>query len=177
MHMCTHPNWTPLPDLVRYGHVLRAANLLLAGSTALTGKVDSTTSAVVKSMVDNMLAVAWDPARGGFHAAGGTFPPTDIEGTKVFLRTKSWWPQAEGMRVLLAMAQMYPADPAGYRGHFVRLWDYVKKYLIDPRHGGWFQAGLDESPEARKLPKAFSWKDCSHETEALLEGLQVPNPL
>lgn len=173
MHMYAHPNWAPLPDVVRYGHVLRGVNLLLAGSTALTGAVDSTTARVVKSMVDTMLRVAWDPGRGGFHAAGGSFAPADIEGTKVFVRTKSWWTQAEGLRALLAMARMYPSDPADYRTQFLRLWGYVKKYLIDARHGGWFQAGIDEDPEARKWPKAFPWKDCSHETETLLECLAV----
>lgn len=177
MHMCVHPDWAPLPDIVRYGHVLRAANLLLAGSTALTGAVDSTTAGVVKSMVDRMLDVAWDGRRGGFHAAGGSFAPADVEGTKVFLRTKSWWSQAEGLKVLLAMALSYPADPADYRARFARLWEYIRMYLTDARHGGWFQAGIDETPEARTWPKGFPWKDCSHETDALLEYVNVPNPL
>jgi cellobiose epimerase len=176
MHMYAHPNWAPLPDVVRYGNVLRVANLLLAGSTALTGTVDSTTAGVVKSMVDTMLDIAWDPVRGGFHAAGGSFASEEIEGTKVIVRMKSWWPQAEGLRALQAMAQLYPAELPDYRGHFVRLWDYVRKYLIDSRHGGWFQAGLDETPEARTRPKASSWKDCSHETEALLECLMLLKP-
>ena len=175
MHMFANPDWAPLPDVCRYGHVVRAANLLLAGSTALTGRVDPTTAAVVKSMVDTMLAVAWDPAKGGFHAAGGTFPPTDIEGMKVFLRTKSWWVQAEGLRLLLATALKHPDDSHDYGGHFARLWDYVRAYVIDSRHGGWFQAGIDESPDARRQPKAFTWKDCSHETEALLECIQSQN--
>ena len=174
MHMCTHPDWTPVPDPVRYGHALRAANLLLAASAALTGTVDPATAGAVKSVVDHMLVVAWDPARGGFHAAGGSVPPVDIEGTKLFLKTKSWWTQAEGMRLLRAMALMHPADPANYQGHFERLWEYVRAHLIDARHGGWYQAGLDESPEAAVLPKAFAWKDCSHETEAMLECLQAP---
>ncbi len=76
----------------------------------------------------------------------------------------------------MALAQLYPADPADYRAHHLRLWNYIRKYLIDTEHGGWFQAGLDESPEVRKSPKAFSWKDCSHETEALVACLQVLNP-
>jgi len=177
LHMYAHPNWVPLPDIVRYGHILRASNLLLAGSRALTGAVDQTTAQVVKSMVDTMLAVAWDPERGGFHGAGGAFTPPDIEGTKVFVRTKAWWPQAEGLRALRAMERTYPADPADYRTQFMRLWDYISTYLIDPTHGGWFQAGTDENPEARKGPKAFTWKDCSHETEALLECLQPAIPV
>jgi len=168
------PNWVPLPDIVRYGHVLRASNILLAASAALTGAVDSTTAGVVKSLVDRMLDVAWDRARGGFHAAGGSFAPTDVEGTKVFVRTKSWWHQAEGLKLLLAMALAYPADPADYRTRFLRLWEYIGKYLIDRRHGGWFQAGIDETPEAGKWPKGFTWKDCSHESDALLEYARVP---
>jgi mannobiose 2-epimerase len=174
MHMCTHPDWVPVPDVVRYGHVLRSANILLAGATSLSGAVDSTTAGVVKSMVDSMLNVAWDPARGGFHAAGGTFAPTDIEGTKVFVKTKSWWPQAEGLKILLAMALAYPEDPAGYRARFARLWEYIRTFLIDARHGGWYQAGIDETPEASKWPKGFTWKDCSHETDALLDYVRVP---
>jgi mannobiose 2-epimerase len=174
IHMCAQPDWVPLPDVVRYGHVLRAANLMLAGSAALTGALDSKTAEVVKSIVDRMLTVAWDPRNGGFHAAGGSFAPTDVEGTKVFVRTKSWWPQAEGLKLLLAMALRYPADPADYRACFLRLWTYVRTYVIDPRHGGWFQAGIDETPEASHRPKGFTWKDCSHETDALLEHVRVP---
>ena len=81
------------------------------------------------------------------------------------------------MRLLRAMALLHPADPADYRGHFVRLWDYVRAYVTDARHGGWYQAGLDESPEAGRLPKAFAWKDCSHETEAMLDCLHDPDTL
>jgi len=53
----------------------------------------------------------------------------------------------------------------------VRLWEYVKKCLIDAKYGGWFVAGLDTNPNARKQPKANSWKDSSHEVEALLDSL------
>lgn len=175
MHMCTHPDWTPVPDVVRYGHALRAGNLMLAASAALGGDGDDATAGVVKSVADRMLAVAWDPGKGGFHAAGGSFAPTDVEGTKVFVRTKSWWCQAEGLKLLLAMARAHPDDPADYRGHFVRLWKYILAYLSDARYGGWFQAGIDESPEASEAPKGFAWKDCSHETDALLDYRQVPD--
>lgn len=177
MHMYTHPDWTPVPDIARYGHTLRVANLLLAGSTALGGAVDPGTARVVKSMVDTMVRIAWDPERGGFHSAGTTFGPADVEGRPVYVRIKAWWPQAEGLKALLAMAQLHPADPAGYRTYFVRLWDYIRTYLNDATHGGWFQAGLDETPEARKAPKAFPWKDCSHETDALLACLQARDAL
>ena len=177
MHMYAHPDWTPLPDVVRYAQILRAANHLLSASAALAGDVDPITGRVVRSMADTMLRAAWDPDKGGFHLAGSSFGPAYIEDTVVFARTKCWWAQAEGMKLLLTMARLHPADAAGYAAHFVRLWEYVKKYVIDRRYGGWLLAGLDTNPEAGKRPKATMWKDSSHEADGLLDSLLILDSL
>jgi len=171
MHMYAHVDWTPVPDLVRYGQVLRSVSHLLSASQALTGAVDPVTARVARSMVDTMLRVAWDPHRGGFHSAGSSFGPTYVENTVVFVRTKCWWAQADGMKALLTMARLYPTDADEYARRFTMLWEYVKTYVIDWKHGGWLAAGLDANPESRKRPKATIWKDASHETEALLDSL------
>lgn len=173
MHMYAHPDWTPVPDVARYAQILRAANHMLPASAALGERVDACTQQVVRSMLDTMLRVAWDSEKGGFHLAGSTFGPVDIEDTVIFARTKCWWAQAEGMRLLLAIARLHPDAAPTYEAYFVRLWDYVKKYMIDARHGGWFHAGLDTNPQARKQPKATRWRDCSHEVEGLLDSLDV----
>jgi len=168
MHMYTHPDWTPLPDFVRYGQVLRTANLLLAASELLFVEIDKVTQRIAKSMIDMMLKFAWDPDKGGFYLAGSSFGPTKIENTTVFVKDKCWWVQAEGMKALLTMAFLYPDETARYTAYFLRLWDYVKKYVIDAKRGGWLAAGLDTNPNASKQPKASMWKDCSHEIDALL---------
>ncbi|HLJ60290.1 MAG TPA: AGE family epimerase/isomerase [bacterium] len=173
MHMYAHPDWTPIPDFARYAQVLRAANHMLPAAEALAGTVDRDTARVAKSMLDTMLRVAWDAEKAGFHLAGSSFGPAYIEDSVVFVRSKCWWAQAEGMRLLMAVARLHPADAVTYEEHFVRLWEYVKRYLIDARHGGWLAAGLDTNPEARKKPKATRWKDCSHEAEGLLECLPL----
>jgi mannobiose 2-epimerase len=164
MHMYAHPDWTPLPDFVRYGQVLRSANFLISASKALFETVDPTTKKVANSMIDTMLRVAWDSEKGGFHFAGSSFGPGGIV---LFVKDKHWWFQADGMKALLTLAGLLKDDR--YTAHFLHLWEYVKKYLIDAKHGGWFAAGLDTNPEARKGPKATMWKDCSHEVEALLD--------
>lgn len=169
MHMYAHPDWTPLPDFVRYGQVLRSANMLLLASEALSGASDSATERVVQSMIDTMLRVAWDSDKGGFHLAGSSFGPTHMEGTIVFVRTKAWWVQAEGLKALMTMARLHPHSQVDYTAHLLRLWDYVKAYVIDSRRGGWLAAGLDTNPDARNLAKATMWKDSSHEVEALLD--------
>ncbi|HEV2171989.1 MAG TPA: AGE family epimerase/isomerase, partial [Nitrospira sp.] len=171
MHMYAHPDWRPLPDFVRYGQVLRSANQLLAASEALSGAVDSMTERVARSMVDTMLRIAWDSDKGGFHFAGSSFGPIYIGETVVFVRDKVWWPQADGLKALSAMARLHLDEGGEYETHFMRLWEYVKKYVIDARRGGWLLAGLDTNPEASRRPKATVWKDASHETEALLDSL------
>ncbi len=176
MHMFAHRDWTPLPDFVRYGQVLRSANHLLAASTALTGAVDPETARVVKSMVDTMLGIAWDTDRGGFLFAGSNFAASYIEDIVVFERLKSWWCQAEGMRALVAMERSHPAHAVEYEAYFVRLWEYVRQYVIDAKHGGWLSAGVDTNPKATKRPKATMWRDAYHETEALLDCLVLLDP-
>ena len=177
MHMYVHPDWTPIPDFVRYGQCLRSANLMLAAGEALGGAEEAATQRVARSMVDTMLRVAWDSQRGGFHLAGSSFGPTYIEDVVLFVRDKCWWPQAEGLRALLTMARLDPADAAAYQADFERLWDYVRKYVIDARHGGWLPSALDTNPGANKRPKASMWKDASHEVEALLDCLpQMDGP-
>ncbi len=174
--MYAHPDWTPLPDFVRYGQVIRSAHQMLSGWEALGGPID-TTGEQVKSMVDTMLNVAWDPEIGGFHLAGSSLGPTYIEGTTIFVRDKCWWPQADGMKLLLAMARLHSADAPRYMAHLERLWTYIRTYVIDTRRGGWFPAGVDTNPKARKRPKATMWKDSSHETEALLDCLRLLDKL
>jgi mannobiose 2-epimerase len=124
-------------------------------------------------MVDTMLLFAWDAGKGGFHLAGSMFGPRNLEGAILFARNKSWWPQAEGMKALLAMARLYPDDADAYLDRFLHQWAYVKRYLIDAKHGGWFSAGLDTNPQAAKEPKATMWKDASHETRTLLVCLRM----
>jgi len=171
LHMYALPDWTPLPDPVRYGQILRAANHLLSASQSLYGQLDLVTGRIVKSMLDTTLRVAWDREKGGFHLAGSSFGPMYLEDVVFFARDKVWWPQAEGLKVLLAMARLYP--DADYASYFARLWNYVKNYVIDARHGGWLPAGLDTNPDASRRPKATAWKDSSHEIEALLDSLAI----
>src|SRR5689334_4261989 len=152
MHMYTDPDWTPLPDFSRYGQVVRSAVQLLAAARSFDGAVDPLTSDVTKSMLDMMVRVAWDQERGGFHLAGSAFGPISLENATVFVPTKAWWPQAEGMRLFLEMARLHPKEATKYARLAEQLWRYITTYLRDARYHGWFAAGLDINPEARKQP-------------------------
>jgi len=167
MHMYAHPDWTPLPEPVRYGQVLRSANILVLAAHAL-GDASEDTNLVAKSMVDATIGAAWDRHNGGFNLAGSAFGPIPVEDTAIYVENKRWWPQAEGLAALALMARLYPAEREEYSAYLEQLWEYVKRHLIDTRHGGWFATGLDTNRHARKWPKASMWKDASHEIETLL---------
>jgi mannobiose 2-epimerase len=171
MHHFVHPDWTPLPDVVRYGQILHTVPHLLDASAALAGAVEPETARVATAMVDTLLEIAWDPERGGFHLAGSALGPAYLESVVVFEPFKAWWLQADGMRALRAMARLHPDEAVRYETHLVRLWEYVKGHLIDATHGGWLPAGLDTTPDAGGRPKATMWKDAAHEIEALLDCL------
>jgi mannobiose 2-epimerase len=98
MHMYTHPDWTPLPDFVRYGQVIRSANHLLAAAKTLESAADLLTSSVAKSMVDMMVRVAWDKQNGEHHgvcprqilvASGGWHADFLGDGESVSIRASS----------------------------------------------------------------------------------------
>lgn len=171
-HQFALPDWRPLPDPVRYGQVLRSAGILLGAAESLYGAVDEKTSKISKSMVDIMLLFAWDPERGGFHTAGSALGRLELEDGIFFVPEKSWWVQGDALMILVAMARLYPEDPLDYASYALRQWDYIKKYLVDPKQGGWYFRGIDVSPKAKRMPKASMWKDASHETEAMVDSLK-----
>jgi cellobiose epimerase len=178
LHMYFQPDWTPIPDVTRYGEAVHKTNILARVASTLGLDRDPKTQGVIKSTIDTLLRYAWDRAKGGFFSAGPTFGPAHVDGVRVFVPSKQWWPQAEGLKALLRMAKFHPDDETNYLLRFEELWDYIKKYLIDSRWGGWMWAGRDctafwrwirrDCTTFRKLPKAGVWKDLSHEVESLL---------
>jgi cellobiose epimerase len=172
LHMYFQPDWTPIPDVTRYSQTVHGANILAKASSRLGFGDDPKTQAVIKSVVDTLLKYAWDNAKGGFFSAGPTFGPAYLDRVQVFVPTKVWWGQAEGLRALLRMAMLYPDDKSDYLRRFEELWAYIKKYVIDSRHGGWRWIALD-CPGFSKLPKAELWKDLSHEVDSLVYCMQL----
>lgn len=152
-------------DHITFGHDIETAFLLLEAAHALGYSEDSVLTKA-KRMVDHTIEQAWDEDTGGFFDRGYYF-----EGDKYLTITDSskvWWAQAEALHSLLIMAGHFPDDSHNYFGKFAKQWDYIKNYLIDPEHGGWYEAGLDIDPDARKAPKAHIWKGNYHTLRTLM---------
>jgi cellobiose epimerase len=171
LHMHFLPEWIPVPDVTRYGQTVHAANILAKAAFRLGFDSDPKTQDVIKSIVDMLLRYAWDDVNGGFFCAGSTFGPACFDHVQVFVPSKIWWHQAEGLSALLRMAMLYPHDKTDYLRRFEQLWAYIKKYVIDSRWGGWMWMGRDCAGFS-KVPKAELWKDLSHEADSLSYCIQ-----
>jgi mannobiose 2-epimerase len=159
-------------DHVSFGHDVETAYLLLEASHVLGLPSDIRTLELAKKMVDHALIKGWDNKKGGFYYDGYYF---DNAGSfSIINEEKSWWVQAEGLNTLLLMAKLFPQEKKYYHT-FKKQWEYINKYLIDHKHGGWYVSGLDKSPGERKGDKAFIWKANYHDMRALINCIKMLN--
>lgn len=156
-------------DHVSYGHDIETAYLMLEATHAL-GIDAAGTLQKGKKMVEHALVSGWDVENGGFYNGGIYFDPE--EQPVIVNDGKEWWAQAEGLNVLLVMADHFPDDEHRYFNLFKQQWDYIKEHLIDHEHGGWYLGGLDAQPNLKQAPKGSIWKSAYHDGRALMNGVR-----
>ncbi len=156
-------------DHVTPGHDIETAYLLIEAAHALGMEDDEVTHRIAKKLTDHTLQSGWDVEVGGFLQTGYYFHGDDE--LTILDDQKNWWAQAEGFNTLAIMADLYPDDPMNYDEKFVKQWEYIKTYVSDPEHGGWYNNGLDHSPDSKTSRKSHIWKGNYHTLRALLEVL------
>ena len=157
-------------DHISFGHDVEAAYLLTEASQILGIENDTVTAKIARRMVDHALKNGWDNERGGFYDAG--YRLSDDEPVTIINDAKVWWTQAEGLNALLLMSGLYPAEDK-YHIAFMKQWEYINKYLIDHEHGGWYEEGLDNSPDKLRAPKGSDWMINYHNARALMNCIQM----
>ena len=65
------------------------------------------------------------------------------------------------------MEENFPDDELDYQNYFDKLWDYTQTYLMDDEHGGWYEWGIDKTPESKMALKGHIWKASYHNFRAL----------
>jgi len=155
------PDWRAVPDHDSFGHDVETAFLLIEAAEALNQPEDARTLDVARSLVDHALAWGWDRERGGFYDKGAAFHAA-------WQREKIWWTQAEGLNALLLMHERFPTPDRRYFQAFLQQWDFIRKYQIDPRHGGWHESVSEEGIAEPGKPKATIWKAAYHNGRALM---------
>ncbi|MBX2877899.1 MAG: AGE family epimerase/isomerase [Saprospiraceae bacterium] len=157
-------------DHVSFGHDIETAFLLYEAAMVWTGgNVDEKTQVVTKRMIDHCLATGFEEGFQGLFDKGYYFQGQ--EGIEVTGRHKSWWAQAEAWHALALFSGLFP-EAETYPVAFAAMWTYMQEQLIDHQHGGWYNAGLDESPKVIRQRKAHQWKGAYHNGRALMQVLE-----
>ena len=151
-------------DHVSFGHDIETAFLMLEASVALDSFEWDQTLQTAKKMVDHTVAHGFDPALSGIYEQGYYFSDSAIT---IVNKKKTWWSQAEGLNALLLFSRLYPSE-AQYEQQFVKQWNYIQQYILDPTYGGWYAHGLDTEPEARYALKGHLWKGAYHDGRTLM---------
>ena len=174
-------DWTPVPQIMRYGQALQTVHRLLAVGD-LVGN-EQRMIYIARRLMNLTLRYGWDNENGGVFFAGPGASCTSLEGHDLIVRKKLWWVQFEALRALLALSFAVP-DHELYLDYFKRQWSYVQEHIFDVQYGGTYPAGLHNAHRWRRLfgrrfapsevtRKAHDWKDASHEGWALLHCISA----
>jgi mannobiose 2-epimerase len=156
-------------DHISFGHNIETAYLLADASEKLYGTADTATLRAAKKLIDHTLKWGFDRDYYGLFDKGYLFNNT--RQVQVLDSTKTWWAQAEAWHALALFSMYYPAELA-YRDAFGKMWNYINNEVIDRQYGGWYNSGLDISPENKTSRKAHQWKGCYHDGRALFQVLE-----
>lgn len=153
----------PIPDHDSYGHDVETAYLILEAEAALGHMPYTKTERMARLLVDHALAYGWDEVNGGFFRDGTTFGDAED-------KRKEWWVQFEGLNALLLMHQKYGKESDRYFKAFEKQWQFIKNHQIDKQYGGIFDT-IEADGSVKDYTKSRIWKECYHETRALLNTI------
>ena len=156
---------------VSFGHDIEIAYLMLEASHALGLKNDSITLKKAKLLVDHTIKNGIDKEIGGLYDGGYYYKNEDS--ISIINDKKNWWAQAEGLNSLLIMNDYFPDDELDYKAQFDNLWNYTKTYFIDNEFGGWYEWGIDKSPDSKTALKGHIWKSTYHNFRALTNCIKI----
>ncbi|MGD1007816.1 MAG: AGE family epimerase/isomerase [Ignavibacteriaceae bacterium] len=158
-------------DYISFGHDVETAYLMLEASKTLGISNDTTTLRVAKQLDDFALLYGWDTVNGGIYDGGYIFK--DENDVKIVKDTKEWWSHIEAANSFLMMSGLFPNDKLNYYDKFCVEWNYIKTYLLDQKYGGWYQYGIDKTPDSQFFPKASIWKCNYHTSRGLINCIRM----
>jgi len=150
--------WKHTTETISYGHDIEASWLLweaaeVLGDEELIKRCRHTSIEMAKAAVDGL-------------AADGAINYEFEPGTKHLKDNKDWWPQAE------AMVGFFNAYQLTGKVHFLekseKVWEFIKKYLIDYKNGEWFGA-VDANHKVTASDKMNFWKGPYHSGRSCME--------
>jgi len=157
-------DWRPTRSPDSFGHDVETGFLMVEAAEVL-GRDGPRAWTAARRLVDHAMQYGWDSQRGGLYNAG----PLNADGVVTGgLRTeKVWWVQAEHLNALLLQHEHVGKETTRYWDAFLKQWDWITRYQIDPTHGGWWPTVREDGTPASRV-KADMWTECYHQARAML---------
>ncbi len=150
--------WSPRSDEISFGHNIETTWLLLEAVEVLgDGRNREPLVKTCLHIVNHVMETGMDANGGIFNQA----TPTGIEDDN-----KDWWPQAEAIVGFMNAYQL--THDFRYMTAASKVWEFVKKYMIDTTHGEWHEK-VNRLGTPYHLDKVRSWKCPYHNGRMALE--------
>ncbi|MEO6732109.1 MAG: AGE family epimerase/isomerase [Ferruginibacter sp.] len=151
--------WNKRSSTVSYGHDIEAAWLLLEAAEAIG---DPVLVEEIKKISIKISAAASE----GLDTDGGLWYEYETD-TKLFIKEKHWWVQAEAMVGFLNHWEL--TNDEAYLEKSLRVWEYVKEFIKDKIYGEWLWGRNEDDTIMAGQDKAGIWKCPYHNSRACIE--------
>ncbi|HEX9602026.1 MAG TPA: AGE family epimerase/isomerase [Mariniflexile sp.] len=151
--------WTLLSHTVSYGHDIETAWLVIEAAKQLNNEdLVNQANVIAIKVVNTFLNEAIDDDGAVLNEKNLITNHIDTD--------KHWWPQVEALIGLKYAFELNPDE--NFRITSVKIWDYIKKYLIDYKNGEWYfrvdKNGIVYTTE----DKVSMWKAPYHTSRACI---------
>lgn len=154
--------WKSKYNIISYGHDIEASWLMLEAAEVIQDE----------KLIRHFKKLAVEIAKAstaGIDVTGAMIYELEVD-NKLELTEKHWWVQAEAMVGFLNAYQL--SRDEAFFNHFLVIWNFTKKYIIDHQNGEWFW-GINKDFSLMKCKdKAGFWKCPYHNSRACMEVIK-----
>jgi mannobiose 2-epimerase len=167
-------DWSPMGDIVSYGHDIEASWLLWEAMEELVTiydsaeKTDSRIDSLSERLRPIVISMAEVALAEGTDAATGALENEFHGGRKD--RTRVWWCQAEALVGFFNAWQL--SRDAKFLDAVMRQWAWICEYQRDGANGDWFASVDPEGKPILAEPKGGNWKTSYHNGRCCMELLR-----
>lgn len=158
-HLFFDDSWHLLSNTVSYGHDIETAWLVIEAAKAVKEPtlINQANATAIK-MANTFLKEAIDVDGAVLNEKNLTTNYTDTD--------KHWWPQVEALIGLKYAYDLHPDNR--YLEASVKIWIYIKTYLIDYKNGEWFFRVDKNGNVYTEEDKVSMWKAPYHASRACI---------
>lgn len=154
-------DWSIKSKAISFGHDIEGAWLMHEAAEVIQEED------TIKSIQKTAISLVDLTLEKGLDKDGSLF--NELEGNH-FDKDKHWWVQAEAMVGLMDAYQINPKEE--YLSAIYKIWDFIKNFLIDTKHGEWFWRVDKNGEPILEEDKLGFWKCPYHNSRALMELIE-----